>query len=93
MLVLFTIKVDDAPDSIAAAIRCEGDRCGASVPVALPANGRYVRYGMPLKCLAAKGVDMARITAPFILETRGKADYSLAEVRLGTDAEVVLPCH
>ena len=35
---------------------------------------------------------MDRVTAPFVLETRGKADYSLSEVRLGTDADQVLPC-
>jgi beta-glucosidase len=58
----------------------------------LPANGKYVRYGVPLKCFAAKGGDMSQVTAPFILETTGPADYSLSEVRLGSDAEKVLPC-
>jgi beta-glucosidase len=37
-------------------------------------------------------MDMSAVTAPFILATEGAADFSLAEVRLGTDAEVVLPC-
>jgi beta-glucosidase len=62
------------------------------VPVRLRANGKFVRYGVPLMCFAAKGGDMSKVTAPFILETTGPADYSLAEVRLGTDAEQVLPC-
>jgi beta-glucosidase len=92
VLVLFTVKVDKAPASAAVALRCDGSACGASVPVSLPANGKYVRYGVPLKCFAAKGADMSKVTAPFIIETTGPADYSLAEVRLGTDAEQVLPC-
>ena len=92
VMVLFTLKVDDAPDSARVALRCEGDNCGAAVPVSLPANGRFVRYGVSLKCLAGKGADMTKVNTPFLLQTEGKTDYSLAEVRLGTDAEVVLPC-
>ena len=87
-----TVKVDKAPASAAVALRCDGSACGASVPVSLPANGKFVRYGMPLKCFAAKGADMTKVTAPFVLETTGPADYSLSEVRLGSDAEQVLPC-
>ena len=67
-------------------------RRGARVPASPPANGKDLRYGVPLKCFAAKGADMTKVTAPFILETTGPADYSLAEVRLGSDAEKVLPC-
>jgi beta-glucosidase len=92
VLVLFTVKVDKAPASTALALRCDGPKCGARVPVKLPANGKYVRYGVPLKCFAAKGGDMSKVTAPFILETTGPTDYSLSEVRLGSDAEKVLPC-
>jgi beta-glucosidase len=92
VLVLFTVKVDKAPANMAVALRCDGSKCGARVPVTLPANGKFVRYGVPLKCFAAKGADMTKVTAPFILETTGAADYSLAEVRIGSDAEKVLPC-
>jgi beta-glucosidase len=92
VLVLFTLKLDKAPASASVGLRCDGTGCGARVPVTLPANGKFIRYGMPLKCLASKGADMSRVTAPFIFETTGPADYSLAEVRLGTDAQQVLPC-
>jgi beta-glucosidase len=92
VLVLFTVKVDKAPASAAVALRCDGSACGSRVLVSLPANGKYVRYGVPLKCFAAKGADMTKVTAPFVLETTGPADYSLSEVRLGSDAEQVLPC-
>ncbi len=92
VLVLFTLKLDKAPARMAVAQRCDDSVCGVSVPVKLPANGHYVRYGVPLKCFAAKGAEMSKITAPFIFETTGPADYSLSEVRLGSDAEQVLPC-
>ena len=64
----------------------------ASNPVTLPANGRFVRYGLSLKCLRDKGIDMASVAAPFIIASEGAVDLSLAEVRLGMDAEQVLPC-
>jgi beta-glucosidase len=35
---------------------------------------------------------MSQVGSPFIFATEGKADFSIGEVRLGTDAEVVLPC-
>jgi beta-glucosidase len=92
VMVLFTLKLDKAPASAAVAARCDGSACGGRVPVTLPADGKFVRYGVPLKCFAEKGADMSKVTAPFIFETRGPADYSLAKVRLGTDAEHVLPC-
>ena len=92
VMLLFTLKVDDSPDSAALALRCAGNGCRAAVPLKLAQGSRFVRYGVPLKCFAAGGAKMDRVTAPFVLETRGKADYSLSEVRLGTDADQVLPC-
>jgi beta-glucosidase len=91
-MLLFTLRMETAPQSASVAMRCDGEACGAEVPVALPQGGEFVRYGISLKCLRDRGVDMARVTAPFILRTQGAATYSLAEVRLGTDAERVLPC-
>jgi beta-glucosidase len=64
----------------------------AAVPVTLPVGTSYVRYGVMLKCFAGKGVDMTKVTAPFILTMEGPADLSIAEVRLGSDAEVTLGC-
>ncbi len=92
VMLLFTLRMEDAPDLTRLAMRCDGQDCGGAVPVALPQGAEFVRFGMPLKCLRDKGVDMSKVTAPFILETQGSATFSLAEVRLGTDAQVVLPC-
>lgn len=92
VMVLFTLQMRVAPESAAVAARCDGADCLGSVPVTLTAGPGFVRYGVPLKCLAGKGVNMAKVTAPFILQTRGRTDYAISEVRLGTDAQVVLPC-
>jgi beta-glucosidase len=60
--------------------------------LALPEGDGFTRYGLPLKCLRDKGIDMTAVATPFIFATEGATDYTLAEVRLGTDAQVVLPC-
>jgi beta-glucosidase len=90
VLLLVTLKVADAPEWAGIAMRSGAGEAVASVQ--LRETEGFVRYGLPLKCLRDKGMDMSAVTAPFILATEGAADFSLAEVRLGTDAEVVLPC-
>jgi len=89
VMLLVTARIDKAPGK--ASIGMRGGGSGA-VPVTLPASRNYVRYGVQLKCFAAKGVDMTKVTAPFVLTVDGPTDLSLAEVRLGSDAEVVLGC-
>ena len=90
ILLLATIRVWDAPDT--AMIGATGPDSRGFADIALPANSEWVRYGIPLKCLRDKGADVASLTEPFVLTTTGKADYAIGEVRLGTDADVVLPC-
>lgn len=90
VLLLVTAKVWDAASS--AMLGVSGDGGAAMVPVNLPVGEDYVRYGMSLKCFRDRGADMTDLTMPFILATDGKADFAIGEVRLGTDAEVVLPC-
>ncbi len=90
ILLLATIRVWDAPDAAMLGATGPGNRGFADI--ALPANSDWVRYGIPLKCLRDKGADVAALTEPFVLTTTGRADYAIGEVRLGTDADVVLPC-
>jgi beta-glucosidase len=92
VLLLVTLKMTDAPEWAGIAMRSGDGGEAAVAAVQLPESGEFVRYGLPLRCLRDKGMDMSAVTAPFILATEGAADFSLAEVRLGTDAEVVLPC-
>ena len=90
VMVLMTLKVWDAPQS--ARVEAAGPDGQAFADVALPESGDWVRYGLPLRCLRESGANMEMLTEPFILTTSGAADYAIGEVRLGSDAEVVLPC-
>ncbi|TIX50980.1 glycoside hydrolase family 3 protein [Alteraurantiacibacter aquimixticola] len=91
IMLLFTVRVDEAPEWTGIAMRGAGGDMQVSTAL-LPANGAFTRYGIELSCLADKGIDMSAVSAPFILATEGGGDISLAEVRLGMDAEVILPC-
>ena len=91
ILLLVTLKVWVAPDT--ARLGAIGPDSEGFAQVALPASAEFVRYGIPLKCLRSKGADVTNLTQPFVLETSGETDFAIGEVRLGTDAEVVLPCN
>ena len=91
ILLLVTMKVWGAPDS--ARLGAIGPDSQGFAQVALPASDKFIRYGIPLKCLRSKGADVTSLTQPFVLETSGETDFAIGEVRLGTDAEVVLPCN
>jgi beta-glucosidase len=90
-MLLFTLKMTDAPDRAGIAMR-SGAETAAVANVQIPQGTEFVRYGLSLKCLRDKGIDMASVAMPFVLATSGKTDFALSEVRLGTDAQVVLPC-
>jgi beta-glucosidase len=90
ILILFTMRVWGAPAS--ARLGAIGPSTQGYSAVDLPVSADYVRYGLPLKCLRSKGADVTNLTQPFVIETTGTADFAIGEVRLGTDAERVLPC-
>ncbi len=90
ILLLVTLKVWDAPDS--AMLGAIGTDSKGFASFSLPEGDDYVRYGIPLKCLRRKGANVTSLTEPFVLRTSGKADFAIGEVRLGTDAQVVVPC-
>ena len=81
----------DAPEWAGVAMRDAAGKMQVST-VMIPVGTGFVRYGIPLKCLRDKGLDVSKVAAPFIFATEGGADFALSEVRLGTDAQVVLPC-
>jgi beta-glucosidase len=90
VMLLVTLKMTKAPET--ATIEMQDATKIGKVAVSIPPSARFVRYGLSLKCLRDTGVDMSKVVAPFIFETEGAADYQVGEVRLGTDAEQVLPC-
>jgi beta-glucosidase len=91
VMLIFTLKMSDAPEWAGIAMRGSTGAMQVNT-VKITEGPGFVRYGVPLKCLRDKGIDMAAVSTPFVFATEGKTDYSLADVRLGTDATVVLPC-
>jgi beta-glucosidase len=98
VLLLATLRVDAAPSApLALSVRCDSADCGRPLPLpelAAMAPGEWRVLGVPLKCFAAAGADMTRITAPFRLSTRGSLNLSLSRVALGSaqEADVVAKC-
>jgi beta-glucosidase len=90
-MLLVTLKMTDAPEWAGIAMRDAADKMQVST-VQIPQGTEFVRYGLSLKCLRDKGIDMTKVSTPFVLATEGAADFALSDVRLGTDAQVVLPC-
>ena len=90
VLLLVTAKVWNAADRTW--LGAAGNSSSGLAKVSLPESADFVRYGIPLKCFRSKGADMRDLTMPFVMRTEGAADFAIGEVRLGTDAEVVLPC-
>lgn len=90
VLLLFTAKTWTPLKN--AKIGASGNASEGMVDLSLPKTEDYVRYGIPLKCFRTNGADMTALTKPFVLETNGPADFGLTEIRLGSDAEQILPC-
>jgi beta-glucosidase len=90
--LLITVRTGAAPLRATIGQACAEPACRAEIAVMLPAAERWVRYGLPLKCLAAHGADMTRLGEAFRLSVTAPADFALGEVRLGNDPEEVLPC-
>ncbi|WP_301751832.1 glycoside hydrolase family 3 protein [uncultured Erythrobacter sp.] len=90
VMLLVTLRSWHAPTK--ARIGATGPGTRGFAEITLPVSDDYIRYGIPLKCLRDKGADVAKLIRPFVLETEGKADFAIAEVRLGSDAQQVLPC-
>lgn len=98
VMLLATLRLDAAPPApVFMSVRCDGDDCGR--PLRLPelaalAPGQWRVLGVPLKCFAATGTDMTRITAPFRVSTDGSLNFSLSRVALGSGAEadVIAKC-
>ena len=90
VMLLLTARVWQAPES--AEISSVGTGGTGTIHIPLNVTDHFVRYGIPLECLAQKGADIQALTEPFVLTTTGKTDFAIGEIRLGTDAEKVLPC-
>jgi beta-glucosidase len=95
MLLVLTLKVDAAPGDLAVTAVC-GAGCQGAVPLAagvraLPV-GQWLRLGVPLKCFAAAGADMAKPLNRFELRGSGPAELTINRIALGTDVDRRVEC-
>lgn len=97
MLVL-TLRPEQAPtDEVWMGVTC-GGACKATQPIRkaltdLPVN-EWTTLGVPLKCFAQAGADMAKLESVLTLETAGKLQLSISRVSLGAsnEAKHILTC-
>jgi beta-glucosidase len=91
MLLVISARVDAVPEGeVSVGVAC-GTGCQASVPLtaelrAMPA-GQWLRLGIPLKCFARAGADMARPITRFELRGTGRALLTVNRIALGTDVD------
>jgi len=88
--LMFDYRIDELPPGeIQVRMGC-GDRCGDGVPVtgamrrARP--GQWQTLIVPLRCFARAGVDMRRVSAPWILATNGAGRISISDIRIASAA-------
>ncbi len=73
-----------------------GPGCRGLVPIARALSatptGRWGHLKIPLACFAKAGADLAHVTTPFALQTSGRLDLSVANVRLESGMDGVSSC-
>lgn len=70
---------------------CEGEFALGDALAALP-KGQWQRLGIPLKCVAAAGVDTATLATPFALRGSKGLTVSLAKIAIGTSYDHKVAC-
>ncbi|HSX63540.1 MAG TPA: glycoside hydrolase family 3 C-terminal domain-containing protein, partial [Pseudoxanthomonas sp.] len=98
VMLVMTIKADALPDGeVWLGAGC-GEGCAARVPLrdtlaALPRD-KWSRVGVPLKCFAVAGADVAKLDRVWQLETAAAMDVSLARLTLGAlnEADHIVEC-
>jgi beta-glucosidase len=96
MMLVLTMKVDAIPQNGSAMRLLCGTGCASTVSLdadlqALP-KGQWQRLGVPLKCFARAGADMARRLTHIELNAAGNTDLSINRIALGTDVDRTATC-
>jgi beta-glucosidase len=55
--------------------------------------GKWQTVGVPLKCFAKVGVDVTKVNQALSIETEGKLDIAVSQVKLGTVADKTYACN
>jgi beta-glucosidase len=94
--LVIEVQVDRAPSApVTLAMECGVD-CRGAVPAgallrSAPA-GQWSSVAIPLRCFAAAGADMRRISAPLIIETAGPLSVRISDVRIASTGGAQRPC-
>jgi beta-glucosidase len=97
VMLLVRLRRDAAPaKDVKLGMGC-GAGCGGSLPFAdtlsaMPA-GKWQTVGVPLKCFAKVGVDVTKVNQALSIETEGKLDIAVSQVKLGTVADKTYACN
>jgi beta-glucosidase len=96
MLLVRLKREGNAPKDLKLGVGC-GAGCAGSVQIAdtlgsVPA-GKFQTVGIPLKCFAKNGADVGKVNEALVLETEGKLDLAVSQVKLGTVADQVHACN
>jgi beta-glucosidase len=97
VMLLVRLRRDaDVPQDLNLGVSC-GAGCGGSLDFAATLNGvatgKWTTIGVPLKCFVKAGADVSKVNEPLSIQTSGKLDLSLSQVKLGTVADKVYSCN
>jgi beta-glucosidase len=97
VMLLVRLRRDaDAPRDVTLGMSC-GASCGGAMPFAdtlagIPA-GKWTTVGIPLKCFQKAGVDVSKVNEALTVQSAGKLDLALSQVKLGTVADKTYSCN
>jgi beta-glucosidase len=97
VMLLIRLRRDaDAPQDLKLGVSC-GAGCSGSLDFAstladVPA-GKWTTVGVPLKCFVKAGADVSKVNEPLAIQSSGKLDLSLSQVKLGTVADKTYACN
>jgi beta-glucosidase len=92
IMVVFTARFETPiPAGTMFGMRC-GEKCEEQIPFAAAAVplDKWTTVGVPLKCFSDMKIDT--ISAPFGLQTKDKMRFSIANIALGSEADVTIAC-
>jgi beta-glucosidase len=97
VMLLVRLRRDaDAPKDVQIGMAC-GAGCGGSLPfsdsLAGLTAGKWATVGIPLKCFQKAGVDVTKVNEVLDLQSSGKLDLALSQVKLGTVADKTYSCN
>ncbi|HEU5138060.1 MAG TPA: exo 1,3/1,4-beta-D-glucan glucohydrolase [Steroidobacteraceae bacterium] len=97
VMLLVRLRRDaDAPKDLTIGLSC-GAGCSGKLPFADTLRGidagKWQTVGVPLKCFVKNGADVSKINEALSIETSGKLDLSISQVKLGTVADKVVSCN